>query len=151
MEETSTKIKSKDFWAGLLFAAIGLFFLGNALFLPLGSSSHMGPGYFPALTGGLLLLLGVAIAVRALLAGGIPVSRVHLRPMVFVILSVLVFALTVELIGLPVSIVALVVVAGLARVRPRMTEYLLLGAFLALCTTLLFVWALELPFKWWPL
>ncbi len=57
----------KDFWAGLLYAGFG----GAAVLIArdygMGSSSRMGPGYFPTVLGGLLLLIGIASLVRSFL------------------------------------------------------------------------------------
>ena len=56
----------KDFWAGLLFAAFGLFFSGFGTRYTFGSAARMGPGYFPTVLGVLLVILGAAIALAAL-------------------------------------------------------------------------------------
>lgn len=59
------KIRSgKDFWAGILFAGFGAFFMLFALNYPMGSASRMGPAYFPFVLGGMLTLLGGAIFLR---------------------------------------------------------------------------------------
>jgi hypothetical protein len=44
------KLKNpKDFWAGIMFMAIGLAFaiIVKAFEYPMGTTSRMGPGYFP--------------------------------------------------------------------------------------------------------
>src|SRR6476620_489271 len=56
----------KDFWAGLLFAAFGLFFSGFGTRYTFGSAARMGPGYFPTVLGVILILMGVGIALMAL-------------------------------------------------------------------------------------
>ena len=60
------KIKSpKDFWAGLMFIGVGLFFLIWALtHYQMGTAVRMGPAYFPAVLGGLLAVLGADRAAR---------------------------------------------------------------------------------------
>jgi hypothetical protein len=77
------RIKSeKDFWAGLMFIAFGLFFALFALGTPewldriageplvagyhFGSAVRMGPAYFPAVLGGMLAALGAAVLVGSL-------------------------------------------------------------------------------------
>jgi len=53
------KVKSpKDFWAGLLFIAFGLFFLLASRRYKMGTAMHMGPAYFPAMLGGLIAVIG---------------------------------------------------------------------------------------------
>jgi hypothetical protein len=61
------KIRSpKDFWAGLMFIAFGLF---AAIFAyanyQMGTAVRMGPAYFPAVLGGLLAVLGVLVLIEA--------------------------------------------------------------------------------------
>ena len=61
----------KDFVAGLLFVAVGIAAIVIAANYPLGTAARMGPGYFPRILGILLILLGSALALRALrLQGG---------------------------------------------------------------------------------
>ena len=59
-------INTKDASAGALFIVLGVGFGLNAyLSLDLGTTMRMGPGYFPLLLSGLLVILGVAILLRA--------------------------------------------------------------------------------------
>jgi hypothetical protein len=61
------QIKSpKDFWAGLMFIAFGLFFALWAIYnYQMGSAVRMGPAYFPAVLGGLLAFLGALVLVES--------------------------------------------------------------------------------------
>jgi hypothetical protein len=56
----------KDFWAGLMFIAFGLF---AAIFAyanyQMGTAVRMGPAYFPAVLGGLLAVLGLLVLIEA--------------------------------------------------------------------------------------
>lgn len=61
----------KDFWASLMFIATGIFFVIASRAFPMGTAVRMGPAYFPSVLGGLLVVLGFAILVRAF------VSKVH--------------------------------------------------------------------------
>ena len=54
--------RPKDFWAGLMFVASGLFFtICAAENYQMGTAVRMGPAYFPAVLGGLLAVLGAII------------------------------------------------------------------------------------------
>jgi hypothetical protein len=68
------KIKSpKDFWAALMFISSGLFFaIWAAVNYQMGTAVRMGPAYFPAALGALLVVLGAIILAQSLLlrAGG---------------------------------------------------------------------------------
>ena len=60
----------KDFWAGLIFVAIGTGFILLALQYRIGDFHRMGPAMFPTLVGALLAALGAIIALRALALDG---------------------------------------------------------------------------------
>ena len=68
------KIKApKDFWAGLMFISVGLFFMAWALtHYQMGSAVRMGPAYFPAVLGGLLAFLGLLVLIEAFAVEGPP-------------------------------------------------------------------------------
>ena len=85
-------INWKDVAAGLIFFCIGAFFCIYAVTtLAIGTSFRMGPGYFPMLSGGLVALLGLIIAIggigkRTTEFGAVPwrgLILVSLAPVVF--------------------------------------------------------------------
>jgi len=80
------KIRSgRDFWAGTMFIAIGVWFAVVAQYYPMGSAVRMGPAYFPTILGGLLALLGVAITIRAFFSKlENPLKMFAFRPLYFV-------------------------------------------------------------------
>ena len=55
----------KDFWAGVMFTGTGIFFMVASRAFAMGTAVRMGPAYFPMVLGGLLVMLGLAILVRA--------------------------------------------------------------------------------------
>ena len=61
------KIKApRDFWAGLMFIGVGLFFMIWALaHYQMGTAVRMGPAYFPTVLGGLLAVLGAMVLVES--------------------------------------------------------------------------------------
>jgi hypothetical protein len=61
------QIKSpKDFWAGLMFVGLGLFFaLWAWKNYQMGTAVRMGPAYFPTLLGGLLATLGAVVLAES--------------------------------------------------------------------------------------
>ena len=74
----------KDFWAGLIFIAIGGGFILLAQQYRLGDLHRMGPAMFPTLVGALLAGLGAVIALRAFLSDGergAALSRAADRPL----------------------------------------------------------------------
>jgi hypothetical protein len=61
---------AKDFWAGLMFLAFGIFFaVYGGIHYQMGTAVRMGPAYFPTLLGGLLTLLGGIVLAGSLAVG----------------------------------------------------------------------------------
>ena len=64
----------KDFYAGLMFFLFGLFAMVLAFEYPLGTAARMGPGYFPRVLGGIMMVLGFILSARSFKLQGDPVS-----------------------------------------------------------------------------
>jgi hypothetical protein len=110
----------------------------------LGTLSAMGPGMFPAGAAGVLGFFGLLILVPALLRSG---NAIHIewRPLLGVLLSIGVFAATIETLGLVPATTALVVISVLADTRLRLRNMLILATGLAALAYLLFIKVLALP------
>jgi hypothetical protein len=91
---------SKGVLAGLIFIGLALLFGASALSLSMGTAARMGPGYFPMMLAITLALLGVLVVVEGLFSGADVPGRTNLRSVVLVAGSVVVFALSIESLGL---------------------------------------------------
>jgi len=140
----------KDFFAGLLFIVFGVLALAIGTRYPLGSTARMGPGYFPVMIGGLLTLIGIVVAARGVQIKSEVVTRLAFKPLVLVLAAVLLFASTIERLGLALAVLAVVVVGYLANARWRRLELLILALILTAASVLIFHYGLKLPFKVWP-
>ena len=140
-----------DFWTGLLFGGLGLFAtLYAATHYTLGTAVRMGPGYFPTWVGGLVTLLGLALALRSLKLDGPALPRIRLRPIVFVLGGSLAFGYFLKPLGLVLATVLLVVISAAGGHEFRWREVLALAVGLAAFAVAVFVWGLGLPFPLWP-
>ena len=142
----------KDFWAGTLFAGIGLIF---ALVIqqyeyPLGSARNMGPGRFPLIIAALLIVVGLVIIAKSLVSDGAKVSKFAWRPILFILGAVVLFGLTVKTIGLVLAIIMLVLVAGFGGHEFKLKEQLIAAVVLAIFCVLVFLKGLGLAFPIWP-
>ncbi|MBK9440908.1 MAG: tripartite tricarboxylate transporter TctB family protein [Comamonadaceae bacterium] len=156
------KIKSqKDLFSGLLFMLTGGGFAWSATSYRIGTSASMGPGFFPLMLGGLLVLLGLLVVLRALAMGnegGDKVSAWAWKPLFFVIVANLLFGVLlsglpsfkVPAMGLVVAIFGLTLVAGMAGEQFKLKDSLLLASVLALVSYLTFIGVLKLQFQAWP-
>ena len=145
------KIKSpKDFWAGLMFNAFGLFFVIAARHYRMGSATSMGPGYFPTALGGLMAVLGAVILLRSFTVRGGEVPRMFFRPLFFITVSLLVFAYLLKPMGMVFTLVLLIVISAFAGHEFKGKEVLILSIVLIFFSVLVFVKGLALPFPLWP-
>jgi hypothetical protein len=145
------KIKSpKDFWAGLMFIAFGLFFVIGARNYRMGSAARMGPAYFPTMLGGLMAVIGGLVFFRSLAVKGGKVPAIPLRLLFIITLSMLLFGYLLKPIGLVLALALLVLVSAFAGQEFKIKEVLILSAVLILLSVLVFVKGLGLPFPLWP-
>jgi hypothetical protein len=101
----------KDIASGLIFAGLGLAYGSMSLLgLPLGTAVDIGPGYFPLLLSGALVVLGSGVTVRGFVTGrgGLKslLSSVPWRSVAMIGLAILAFTLTLRPLGLfPASVI----------------------------------------------
>lgn len=140
----------KDFFAGVLFIAFGVLAIVVGSNYTLGIAARMGPGYFPRILGGLLVVLGLALALRALRSNGPPLPGWRWRPVLIVLGSVATFGLIVNTLGVVLSTLFLIVVASAASREYRFRESVVAGAILAGVAVGVFVIGLKLQLPIWP-
>jgi hypothetical protein len=140
----------KDFWSGVLFILIGIAAIIVGSKYNLGTAARMGPGYFPRILGGLLIVLGLILSVRAFWLAGEPFPRWKLRPTLVVLGSVVLFGAIVQTIGVAISTVVLIMTASAASHEFRPREALIAGVCLAALAVGVFVIGLKLQLPVWP-
>lgn len=140
-------INAKDLAAGLLFIAIGAFFAGNALLdLRMGSTLNMGPGYFPTVLGGLLVLLGLAIGASGIGKPSEGFGNISVRGVVLVMAAIVFFGATVRGLGFVPALFVSVMFAALSSREMTLRLALVLAVTLTAFSTLVFIYALGLPY-----
>ena len=147
------KLKNpKDFWAGVMFAAVGAAFslIVWSYEYPMGTAARMGPGYFPFVLGLLLGALGLAIIAESLVTSGEAIGKFAWRPLFWVLGGFVVFGLTATWLGLAIAILLLVVISAYGGHEFKWGETLISSVILAACSVGVFVYGLKLPFPIWP-
>jgi hypothetical protein len=128
--------------------AIVAFYFGSSL--PMGTAREMGPRYFPVLVASALLVIGAVTMAQGLAGGADPVEAGRIRSFL-IIMAVVIFALLLHPAGLVLSVIAAVLVAGLAmRPAVRLLPALAIACALAAFCWLIFVLGLKLPLRAWP-
>src|SRR5438552_14866437 len=90
----------QDFWAGLLFLAVGCLALWFGRNYAFGTATKMGPGYMPTVLSWGLVLIGAFLSLRALALVGPSIEGSLIRPQIFILLAIVVFGLLIERVGL---------------------------------------------------
>jgi putative tricarboxylic transport membrane protein len=140
----------KDFWAGLIFVAIGGGFVLLAQEYRLGDMHRMGPALFPILVGALLATLGAIMALRAFAVDGPPVPRFEARPILVSLLAIVMFAIALQWVGLVAAVAGLVLIGANATREVRLLDVLALASVMVVFSVAVFVWLLGLPLPLWP-
>jgi hypothetical protein len=145
----------KDVLAGLLFIAVAALGLWLSRDYPIGTALRMGTGYVPRLLCWLLLGLGAIILVQGLREAqdARPLSSADVsavRPVVFVTASLVIFGLSIERLGLVVSILLLIGVGAVAARGLRPLETLAAALVLIALSWGIFILGLGLTIPVWP-
>lgn len=151
-----------DLVAGIVFIAFGVGFGVAASRYDVGSLLRMGPGYFPLVVAVLLVGLGVLIAVKAFVAPdlahlrdlepearadepeGLAFEPVQWRPTVLLAGAAVVFAFTVDGLGLLPATFVTGTVASFARPGARPVRALVIAGALTAACYVIFVMLLQL-------
>ncbi|WEX10925.1 tripartite tricarboxylate transporter TctB family protein [Chelativorans sp. AA-79] len=114
-----------DIASGLLFAVFGGWFCATSIAgLALGNAFRMGPGFFPALVGGLLFAMGIFIAIKGWRAEGamIKLRSIPWRAIALFPIGLILFGAVMRPLGLAIALLTLcfcssVALKGMTLVR----------------------------------
>jgi hypothetical protein len=161
--ETLKKYK-KDYYGGLLMVLIGLGSIYGGMNYQIGSLSHMGPGFFPAAVGGLLVLTGLLIAIGGKTNkseddedGGTHVPSSHptgmpdIRGSICIIAGILAFIFLGEYGGLLPATFAITFISALGDRKNTVKQAVILSLGMVVIAVVVFWWGLQLQlplFQW---
>src|SRR3979490_2345540 len=112
----------QDLLAGLLFLAIASGALWVAWDYPTGSAVRMSSGYVPRLLCLLLAVIGVFVALRSFVIAGPDLTAVRPRPLLLITAAVVVFAFSIQTLGLVLATALITVIGGFASPQVRVIE-----------------------------
>ena len=135
----------KDLLAGLLFLGVGLAMAWGTQAFDIGTARRMGPGYFPAMLSGMLVVLGLVIAIRSFFGQEDRVGKMAWKAMAIIVAGVLAFGLTIRGAGLVPATIILVVISLAASIHFRVKTAIVLSVVLAAFSYVVFSWGLGLP------
>jgi len=138
-------VNLKELAAGAVFIAFGAYFAVCAyLTLAIGTTFRMGPGYFPILLGLLLVALGLGVAIRGVTIERTSFGDVSWRGVILILAAPIFFGVTLEGLGLIVSVFLTCLIAAAASRRVTMVRAVLVSAVLTAFCAALFGYGLAL-------
>jgi uncharacterized membrane protein len=143
----SLRFDTANLLCGLLFIALGLFFIIQSLSLELGTAFRMGPGYFPLVLAAVLTLLGVVILIQSVRVTGDAIGALAWRGMLFILPAPIVFGLLVRGAGFVPALFVAAFIASFASERLRVPAALALATGITFFSVLVFSYGLGLPFE----
>jgi hypothetical protein len=135
----------QDGAAGLFLLAVAAFTLWQGADLPLGTLRAMGAGMLPTSLAVMVGLFGLILVVLAFLEDGPALERWNLRGPVFILGSVIVFALLIRTAGLAIAGPVSMLVSCFATDEVRWKEAAIFSIAMTAFCILLFKVMLALP------
>lgn len=136
----------KDLILGVLLVSIGSFVLAEALTqMDVGTAFRMGPGFFPAMLGGLLAAFGAIIIMRGFRREHSPMGSVSWRGILLISAAPVIFGLGVRGLGLAPTVAVTTLVSVLASPEPKLRTILGVTLVLTTLSVLIFSYGLGLP------
>jgi Tripartite tricarboxylate transporter TctB family len=136
----------KDFWTGMIYLAMGVAGFVISREYSFGTAGRMGPGYFPNVIAGLLVLFGAISLGRSFLQSGEPIGSIPWKAMVLILGAVISFGFLLPTMGLVVAMVALVLLSAAASQKFRFEWGAVLGLIgLVIFCSVVFVKGLGVP------
>jgi uncharacterized membrane protein len=147
----STLSRNKDFLAGALMMSIAAIAFHMALDYPFGSALRMGPGYFPRVLAGILMVFGVYVMIRGLKTGEKVQGVWGWKALALITASLWIFGWLMERVGMIPSLVVMFFVSALAGHEFRFKEVLVLATVMIIFAWAVFIYGLGLPYPlfWW--
>ena len=137
---------NKRFLSGLMFIGIGAVAIFIARDYPMGSALRMGPGYFPIVLSGMLILFGIYCLIQGLLHPEKLPGNWSPRALLILPVATVVFGLLMEHAGFIPALIALIFSSAYAGSEFKFTEVVLMAIGLTVGSWALFIWGLGLPY-----
>ena len=138
----------RDILAGIFVSIVGLFFALVGTNYNFGTASRMGPGYMPVVLGWILFILGILIMLPAFFRKGERIE-VHWDSLLAATVSLVVFALILNTLGVFLSTIISVLIASVPK-RMHFGIRGIIAISIAVITSLIFIAGLEMSVSLFP-
>ncbi len=137
---------NKDLWAGVMLIATGVASILIARDYPFGSTFRMGPGYFPSVLGGILVLFGLSLIIKGLRNSEKIASGWSPRALIVLPLSLVLFGWLMDHAGFVPALVVLIFGSAAGGSEFKFVEVALLTVTLTVLSVLIFSVGLQLSY-----
>jgi len=134
----------RDRFCGLALIVVGAAFLLEGLTFGIGSMRYIGAGFMPVILSGILIVLGLSLTATSFrqISG---FETFHLKSLISVLASIVVFALTIESLGIIPAVFLVVSVSAFSRDDMPVPNILLMSAVISVLCWAIFVVGLKIP------
>jgi len=137
---------NRDFFAGLVYIGLGAAGMWMARDYPFGSALRMGPGYFPTVLGGMMVVFGIAVLLMGISNNEKMKGTWSLRALFVLPLATGVFGYLMEEVGFIPAMLALIPLSAASGNEFKWGEIILLTIGLTIICTGVFIYGLGLPY-----
>ena len=146
MTPANELLNNKRFLAGLMFLAIGAVAIWMAQDYPIGSALRMGPGYFPIVLSGIMVLFGIYELVLGIMKSDPVKGNWSIRALIVLPLAAVLFGILMEHGGFIPALVVLVFASAASSNEFKFMEVLISAVVLTIGSVGLFIYGLGLPY-----
>ncbi|MCO5148278.1 MAG: tripartite tricarboxylate transporter TctB family protein [Aquamicrobium sp.] len=137
-----------DLGAGAIFVAIGLFFGATTLMeLDIGTARRMGPGFFPIMLSGILIALGLIIALKSVGHEDETRGPLPWRGLVVLLSVPVIFGMLIRPLGMAPVLALTTFITSFASTRMSLKAAVLLALGLTVFCVAVFNFGLGLPLR----
>ena len=137
---------NRDFWAGLVYIGLGAAGWWIARDYPFGSALRMGPGYFPTVLGGIMVVFGIMVLLMGVKNNEKMKGTWSIRALIMLPLATGVFGFVMEHAGFIPALALLIPMSAASGKEFKWGEILLLTVGLIVVCTGVFIYGLGLPY-----
>jgi Tripartite tricarboxylate transporter TctB family len=137
---------NRDFFSGIMYIVTGAVGMWIARDYPFGTALRMGPGYFPTVLGGIMVVFGIYVLMLGVRNNEKIQGNWSLRALVVLPVSMVVFGILMEEAGFLPAMAALIPISALAGKEFKWKEVVPLTIGLTILCTAGFIYGLGLPY-----
>ena len=137
---------NRDFWAGVFFILTGAAAMIISRDYPMGSALRMGPGYFPTVLGGIVVVFGIYVLIKGIINNEKVVGNWSLRALIILPIATWIFGVMMETVGFIAALAVLMYTSAIASKEFKFLEVTIMAVVMVIVCTGVFIYGLGLPY-----